>query len=141
MLPGQLATNLQGLTNHKLQLEDLAFQPQRPLSLDRQALASSLRSARKGSAPGPSGTTSEDLRLLLDVELCTRLFGDAAEIVARGMLPLVSAVRLVARTLAKQHGPQLKAAYAPCQYVLSTRSGTECVATELHGLECHSVVN
>ena len=42
--------------------------------------------------------------------------------------------RLVARTMAQQLGPATKAATAPHQYALSTRSGCECVAHVLQGL-------
>ena len=42
--------------------------------------------------------------------------------------------RLVARTMAQQLGPATKAATAPHQHALSTRSGCECVAHVLQGL-------
>ena len=42
--------------------------------------------------------------------------------------------RLVARTMAQQLGPAVKAAAAPHQYALSTRAGCECIAHALQGL-------
>ena len=42
--------------------------------------------------------------------------------------------RLVARTMAQQLGPAVKAATAPHQYALSTRAGCECIAHALQGL-------
>ena len=36
--------------------------------------------------------------------------------------------RLVARTIAQQMSDVVEAATAPCQYALSTRAGTECIA-------------
>ena len=44
--------------------EVISHIPGRPFDLDEQLLSSNLRSARRGAAAGPSGMTTEHLRLL-----------------------------------------------------------------------------
>ena len=115
----------------------LDFQPDAPVAIDRAALLTNLRRARKGSAPGPSGFTAEMLRLVLDDEEATLAFADAATLLARAQVPTAIAAaialgrlvalrkpsggsrglvvgdllrRLVARTLAQQFSQQLDAA-------------------------------
>ena len=58
-------------------------------------LIANARRARKGATPGPSGCTSEHLRVLLDDEECTQLLAAAASKLARAEVPeaVVPAVR------------------------------------------------
>ena len=122
--------------------------PPMPVDIDGDLLAKNLRTARRGAAGGPSGATAEHLKLLLESQVCTDLFVEAATKLARGRVPpeIVSAIRsgrstalqkpdggirgivvgdvfrrLVARTLAQQFGPQVECATHPFQYALSTR--------------------
>ena len=46
--------------------EVLNFEPDRPVQLDLKAFFTSLRSAARGSSPGPGGCTYEHLKVLLD---------------------------------------------------------------------------
>ena len=141
--------------------EVLTMVPPDPLVLDIELMMKTLRSAKKGSAKGPSGMTVEHLRPLLESGICTALLGEVATQFARGQVPeevlpsvrlgrmtalqksdggvrgiLVGDVfrRLVGRTLAKQFAEQGQAATHPFQYVLSTRAGTECVAHVVQAL-------
>ncbi len=132
-----------------------------PASLQAARLLSNLRGSRRGAAPGPSGHTAEHMKLLLDDEVLTDLFVEAATALARAEIPeLIAAAvrlgrmtalrkdnggvrgivsgdvlrRLVARTLAQQHSKAFEAATSPFQYALATRAGTECVAHALRTL-------
>ena len=58
--------------------------PDVPLDFDVDRLLKNLREARKGSAAGPSGMTSEHLKPLLESVECSRLFGEVATQFARG---------------------------------------------------------
>ena len=129
--------------------------PTVPLNLDIDVLFQSLRNSRRGAAAGPSGMTTEHLKILLDDAAGSSLLGDVATLFGRGQLPedILTAVRvgrmtalqkpdggvrgvvvgdvfrrLVARTIAKQFAEQAEGATHPFQYALSTRAGTECVA-------------
>ena len=67
--------------------------PPDPLVLNIELLMKTLRSAKKGSAGGPSGMTVEHLRPLLESGVC----GEVATQFARGQVPkevLLLAVRL-----------------------------------------------
>ena len=79
-------------------LEDgvLTVVPPDPLVLDIELLMKTLRSAKKGSAGGPSGIIVEHLRPLLESGFCTALLGEVATQFARGQVPeeVLSAVRL-----------------------------------------------
>ena len=137
------------------------FQPEVPFQLDQQMFGRNLRSSKRGAAGGPSGMTTEHLRPLLSDGRGMRMLFHLGENLARGHVPemAVSMVRagrmtalrkpdggvrgivagdvvrrLVARTMAQQLGPATKAATAPHQYALLTRSGCECVAHVLQGL-------
>ncbi|CAE7722283.1 unnamed protein product [Symbiodinium sp. CCMP2456] len=57
--------------------------PNAPIALDRPALLANLRRARRAAAPGPSGYTSEVLRLVLDEEEASQLFCEVASLLAR----------------------------------------------------------
>ena len=129
--------------------------PHRPFELDEVLFSRNLRSAKKGAAGGPSGMTWEHLRPLLDSPRDSRVLFRVAELLARGELPpsIVDVIRvgrltalrksnggvrgivagevirrLLARTVAQQLGPAVEAATSPFQFVLSTKSGCECVA-------------
>ena len=125
------------------------------LSRRSVSLLDGLRSARRGSAAGPSGATHEHLRILLDDEEDARLLYGAASRLANATVPpvvleglrvgrlvalrkpngrvralVVGDVlrRLVGRVLAQHFAPHLQAACMPYQYGLSTRVGTEAVS-------------
>ena len=134
--------------------EVLDFQPEVPVHLDRAMFLTSLKSAPRGSSPGPGGCTYEHLKVLLDesdtMELlfaaCTSLAQSRvpSEVVpaimgarltalakpdggVRGIATGSSVRRLVARTLAKQFTKVFESECAPFQYALSTRAGTDCI--------------
>ena len=125
-----------------------------PVELSPAKLVANASRARKGAAPGPSGCTSEHLRVLLDDEECTQLLTAAASKLARAEVPeaIVPAIRLgrmvaltkpsggvralvmgdafrrlVARTLAQQLHEEFQSACAPFQYALSTKAGAEAL--------------
>ena len=138
-----------------------AFQPEEAVSLSRNLFADCLKSSPRGSAPGPGGGTFEQLRVLLDEEDALEELLAAAQSLARADLPAevaeaymqarltalrkptsgvrgiatgTSLRRLVARTLARQFGPEVEAACAPYQFALSTRAGTDCVGHVVRSL-------
>ena len=117
-----------------------------------------LRRARKGAAPGPSGLTTDTLRILLDDDTATtnlirvaRHFAQAsipAEIArAIGLGQMVALTkpngrvrgivvgdvlrRLVSRCLAQKYAQPIHTACQPHQFALATRSGTEAVVHAL----------
>ena len=121
-------------------------------------MLTNLRRARKGAAPGPSGYTSEVLRLVLDDEGATSQFVAVATRIANAELPaqITEALglgrlvalqkpngrvrgivvgdllrRLVARCLAQTYAPQIHTACKPHQFALSTRAGTEAIVHAL----------
>ena len=141
--------------------ELLDMNPTVPVDLDVDLLLKNLRTSRRGAAAGPSGMTTEHLKIILDSIECYALFGEVATLFARGQIPreilegvkvgrmtalqkpdggvrgiVVGDVvrRLVARTMAQQFGPQAEGATHPFQYALSTRAGTECVAHVVQAL-------
>ena len=124
------------------------------MKLDRPKFFVSLKSAPRGSSPGPGGCTYEHLRILLDDVVTTELLFEACTSLAQATLPgessaaLMSARltapakpdggvrgiatgctlrRLVARTLAKQIMKDFEQECAPIQKALSTGAGTDCV--------------
>ena len=137
--------------------DPIANRPQTPytplptLSSAHPFLAS-LRTARRGSAAGPSGITDEHLRTLLNDEaVCTLLRHEpsglrvlmcqyrsvaairAGRIVAlrkpngrvRALVVgdvLRAASRTIGRTLAQEYASELQAACTPCLYGISTRA-------------------
>ena len=135
-------------------VEVLNFEPERPVQLDREMFLTSLKSAARGSSPGPGGCTYEHLKVLLDEEDTAELLYDVCCTIAQAKVPtevarvlmgarLVALTktdggirgiatgsslrRSVARTLAKQFSKVFEAECAPFQYALSTRAGTDCV--------------
>ena len=130
------------------------FEPERPVQLDPEMFLTSLKSAARGSSPGPGGCTYEYLKVLLDEADTAELLYDVCCTIAQAKVPtevarvlmgarLVALTkidggirgiatgsslrRLVARTLAKQFSKVFEAECAPFQYALSTRAGTDCV--------------
>ena len=132
------------------------FSPDTPLALDRDAFLKSLKTAPRGSSPGPGGCTYEHLRVLVDDQDTMDLLFEAATGLAQANLPssvsaALTTARLTAlflsgmeefealqpvahsavsrrRTLAKQFAEDFEQECSPFQYALSTRAGTECVA-------------
>ena len=125
-----------------------------PCPMPDTLLLANLRSARRGSAAGPSGMTNEHLRLMLDdpgdfslLHQAALRFANAdvpAPILAAARLGRIVALRkpngrvralvvgdvfrrLVARTLAQHFAEELQAACMPYQFGLSTRAGTEAL--------------
>ena len=140
--------------------EILNHVPQTPFVLAEDKFGANLRSARRGTAGGPSGMTNEHLRPLLDSERDMHLFFRVGELLARGDIPEnVASVlrkgrltalqkpgggvrgivagdvirRLVARIVAQLLGKAVDHATAPFQCALSTRAGCDCVAHALQG--------
>ena len=68
-------------------VEVLEFEPARPLELDAGRLLQNLRSAHKGTAPGPLGTRTEHLKVILDDEASSTGFVKVCERLARGEVP------------------------------------------------------
>ena len=134
------------------------LQPQRQLRLSRNILTRALRTAKRGSAPGLSGTRMEHLKVLLEDDDSWDWFGDLAEAYARadvpdavaeglalgrltalskpggrvrGIVTGASFRRVVSRALAMQFAAQFDAATSPFQFALSTRAGTDAVGHAL----------
>ena len=132
----------------------LGFAPREPVVLNRSLFMDSLRTAPRGSSPGPGGCTYEHLKPALDDDGLFDLLLEAANSIAqanapeevltalmsarltalskkdggvRGIASGCSLRRLVARTLAKQFGAEFEARCSPFQCALSTRAGTDCV--------------
>ena len=133
----------------------LQFRPEQPCPFPELFCFDGLKSARRGSAAGPSGATKEHLRILLDDDEDARLLYGAASRLANATVPpvvleglrvglLVALLkpngraralivgdvlrRLVGRVLAQHCAPPVQAACMPCQCCLSTRVGTEAVS-------------
>ncbi|MEC7231521.1 MAG: hypothetical protein VXW31_01135, partial [Planctomycetota bacterium] len=132
--------------------------PPRPLELNRTHLQQALRTARRGTAPGLSGTRAEHLKVLLEDNELLGLFGDAAEVLARaeaprpvaralakgrltalrkptgkirGIVTGATVRRIVAKTLAMQYADAIEKTTAPYQLALRTRAGTDALAFAL----------
>ena len=130
------------------------FHPESPLELDRDKFLQSLKTAPRGSSPGPGGFSYEHLKIMMDEEDTLELLYEAATSLAQAKVPssIASALmsarltalvkkdggvrgvatgcslrRLVARALAKQFSSHFEEECAPFQYALSTRAGTDCV--------------
>ena len=133
----------------------LQHAPAEACPLPLPAFLRCLRSARRGSAPGPSGATNEHIRILLDDDEDARLLHGAAVRLANADVPpevlegirvgrlvalrkpngrvralVIGDVlrRLVGRVLAQHFAPHLQQACMPHQFGLSTRAGTEAVS-------------
>ena len=130
----------------------LDFNPDVPLSLNKELFVSSLRSFPSGSAAGSGGCTNEILRVCLDDAHVLQLLHSTAEDFARGETPASrpfflkkdggvrgiatesSFRRLVAKTLARQFGRIVEQECAPFQFALSTRAGTDCVGHAMRAM-------
>ena len=64
-----------------------------PVDVDGDLLAKNVRTARRGGVGGPSGATAEHLQLLLESQVCTDLFVEAATKLARGRVPPETSAR------------------------------------------------
>ena len=78
----------------------LNFVRQGSLILDRDIFAECLRTAPKGSSPGPGGLTYEHLRVLLDDPVAFGALADAAEALARADLPTEVSLALIMARMA-----------------------------------------
>ena len=139
----------------------LEHQPDNPFELDEHKFLTNLRSSRRGAAAGPSGMTTEHLRLLLDQSRDSHNLFVMAERMARAEAPppVNDAIRLgrltalqkprggvrgivagdilrrlVSRTMSQQLSKAVEAATALFQYAMTTRAGTECIAHALQSL-------
>ena len=65
----------------------LDFEPDELFVLDYNRFVANLRGARKGAAAGPSGVTSDHLKILLDDEGSTELLYKVAHTFAMGNVP------------------------------------------------------
>ena len=81
--------------------------PEQPLELDKPKLAANLRSAPRGKAGGPSGTTAEHLESLLEDEDVT-FFQAMGEQAARAEVPRAVAEALLAVDRGQKAKPLLK---------------------------------
>ena len=133
------------LTHHRPQVE---------FELSSEGLCKNLRTSRRGAEAGPSGMTSEHLRVLLYCPMATVALVEVATALSRADVPeeIKGAIRLgrltalrkpngglrgivagdivrrlVARTMAQEFSKRAENATAPFQCALSTRAGTECV--------------
>jgi len=129
--------------------------------LDRGEFSAGIRSAGRGSAPGPSGWRFEHLRILLAEDESRDQLADAAERLARGDVSahIADAIglgrivalrkpdggvrglvvgdtlrRATAKCLARQFAPDFTDATAPFQFALGTRSGAESAVFLLRAL-------
>ena len=134
------------------------FQPDQPVDLPDDLILMNLRKGRKGAAPGPSGLTTDTLRILLDDDAAATNFLRVAQKLAQASVPagIASAIglgrmvaltkpngrvrgivvgdvlrRLVSRCLAQQYAQPIHTACQPHQFALATRSGTEAVVHAL----------
>ena len=166
LAPGN-ADTLAELTNPELRPPELTeplpdellqLRPPERLNLDRQALVSALRSARRGSAADLSGTRNEHLKDLLEDEDAWEAFGELSEAFARAEAPqeVTEALalgrlaalrkdngkvrgivtgdtfrRVVSRALAKQYSEVFERCTAPFQFALQTRAGTDALGLAL----------
>ena len=138
--------------------EVLTHEPAEAVALSVQQVAESLRSAKRGSAPGLSGATVDHYKLLLDDPAALELLAFAVNCFARADLPpgIIDALalsrltalrkpgggvrgiatgdafrRLVSRALARAFAGVFDEATRPYQFALSTRAGTDSLAAML----------
>ena len=140
----------------------LHYLPAEPVHLDRDLLATNLRSARRGLSPGVGSTRNEHLKLALKDEAALgHHLGEIAERLARAdVLGEIAAAlrmcrttalvkaggnirgasawdsfpRLVARTLAQQFAQEFRDATSPYNFGLASHSGTEAVVHLIRAL-------
>ena len=66
----------------------MEWEPESPVQIDRKIFMKSLKTAPKGSSPGPGGYTYEHLRVLLDEVATFDLLLEAASSLAQAKLPV-----------------------------------------------------
>ena len=136
----------------------LSHEPAEAVTLSVQQVAESLRSAKRGSAPGLSGATVDHYKLLLDDPAALELLAFAVNCLARADVPpvIVQALslsrltalrkpgggvrgiatgdvfrRLVSKVLARAFANVFDEDTRPYQFALSTRAGTDSLAAML----------
>ena len=68
--------------------DDIAgLQPEEPFVLDQDMFLHSVRTARKGAAPGPSGMTADHLRPLVEHSGAARALNHGASLMAQARIP------------------------------------------------------
>ena len=144
--------------HREIPAEVLSHEPAEAVTLSVQQVAESLRSARRGSAPGLSGATVDHYKLLLDDPAALELLAFAVNCLARADVPpvIVQALslsrlpalrkpgggvrgiatgdvfrRLVSRVLARAFANVFDEATRPHQFALRTRAGTDSLAAML----------
>ena len=83
----RLHRKLQRRRDQALSQDVLEFDPERPVILDRPTFLTSLKSAPRGSSPGPGGCTYEHLKILLDDSDTTELLFGACSSLAQATVP------------------------------------------------------
>ena len=159
--PGMLAT-LRALTKQQrrppLPRDPLAANsanamPESPFGLDFDRFVSNIRSAKWGSALGPSGMTVDHLHTVLEKDADVVALFCVAVLFASEAVRLVRITalakadgrvsgivvgdvprRLVARTIPQQIGDRVEEATSPFQFALKARAGCECVSHTLRTL-------
>ena len=138
--------------------ESLQVDPAHRVALTVQQVAEALRSTKRGAAPGLSGATAEQYKLLLDEPSVLEAFTAVVNSLARAEVPATVADalalsrltalrkpnggvrgiatgdvlrRLVSRVLARTFADVFDRATRPYQYALSTRTGTDALAAVL----------
>lgn len=132
------------------------FQPPAPVRITELDLVESLRTAKRGAAPGLSGATMEHYKLFLEDAESLQLFTHAINQIAQAAAPepVLTAIamarltalqkpggagvrgiatgdalrRLTSRTLARTHASTFDQATRPFQFALQTRAGTDALA-------------
>eukprot|EP00435_Cladocopium_sp_Y103_P003690 s4199_g1.t1 len=132
------------------------FQPEVSVHLSQGDVAESLRTAKRGAAPGLSGASMEHYKLLLESDEGLQLFTHAVNQLANAAVPgpILRALalarltalskpggagargiatgdalrRLTARTLARTHAGLFDRAARPFQFALQARAGTDALA-------------
>ena len=146
------------LRRREIPAEVLSHEPAEAVALSVQQVVESLRSAKRGSAPGLSGATVDHYKLLLDDPTALELLAFAVNCFARADLPpgIIDALalsrltalrkpeggvrgiasgdvfrRLVSRALARALAGVFDEATRPYQFALSTPAGTDSLAAML----------
>ena len=105
----------------------------RTIALGISTFSPDRQSARRDAARGPSGTTADLLRPILEWENDTALRKPDGGV--RGIVGCDFFRRVVARTVAQQKATTVEAPTSIFQYVLSTKAGTDHVLQTLTDLD------
>ena len=73
--------------NRPISQEAREFHPEAPVSIDRKVFLQCLKSASRGSSPGPGGCTFEHLKMLLDEMDTVELLLEALNCLAQAKVP------------------------------------------------------